>query len=316
MRRILVAEPDDFSPEAHAFLTSHADVTLAHPTSEELAAGFRDFDAVWIRLGYRISAEMLAEATRCRVLACPATGTDHIDLQACRERGIRVVNLKGETEFLRTIRATAELTIALVLALMRHVPAAANAVLRGEWNRDAFRGRELAGKSVGLVGVGRLGMLVAEMLSSFGVDVLGYDVRPDIPTSVRRCGSLGELLAASDIVSLHVSYDHSTHHMIGPKELAQMRRGALLINTARGGIIDEGALVRALKTGVLGGAALDVISGEPHPDPDTHPLIQYARQYDNLIIVPHIGGNTTESFAKTEMFIAKKVVQALEEEGT
>lgn len=310
--RVLVAEPERFDSEALARLSTACDVVLEQATTETLAAAFSAFDAVWIRLGFRVDRAMLGDRPRCRVLACPATGLDHVDLAACAERGIRVVSLKGEAEFLQRVCATAELSVGLMLALLRNLPRAAEAVRGGEWNRDAFRGRELHEKTVGLVGVGRLGRLVAKMLSGFDVDVLGYDIRADFPVErVRRSATLDELLEASDIVSLHVTYDETTRHLVGAREIARMKRGSFLINTSRGGVVDERALLEALESGHLAGAALDVIEGEPHPPLAQSPLLAYARAHDNLVIVPHIGGNTWESTRKTELFIADKVLAAL-----
>ena len=136
---------------------------------------------MWFRLAHRIDKSFFEQPVRLRVLATPVTGLDHIDLEACRGHGVRVVSLKGEVEFLKSIRATAELTIALTLALLRQIPEAASSVEAGHWNRDAFRGRELFGRTAGLVGVGRLGTIVAGYLRAFGMEVLGYDPRPDFP---------------------------------------------------------------------------------------------------------------------------------------
>ncbi len=311
--RILIAEPDRFSPEALAILRVAGEVELRTVPTGELAPALREYDAVWIRLGHRVTTETLATAgpdLRCRVLACPVTGLDHIDLDACAERGIRVVSLKGETTFLRRVRATAELALGLTLALLRRIPQAAASVRDGEWDRDRFPGHELFEKTAGIVGVGRLGSIMAECLGALGMRVLGYDPRPDFPDHVaERVGSLDALLAASDLVSIHVSYDATTHHLIGPAELAAMKPGAVLVNTARGGVLDEGALLDALRAGRLAGAALDVLYGEP--DIAGHPLVAYAREHDNLLIVPHLGGNTAESWVKTEVFLAGRVVAAL-----
>lgn len=310
--RLYVAEPDDFDPDVAAYLGRHAEVVLERASHDQLGAAFQAFDAVWIRLGFRVDAALLGAAPRCRVLACPATGLDHIDREACAARGVRVESLKGEVEFLRNIRATAELTVALALAVIRKLPSAARAVLDGEWNRDRFRGRELNEKTFGIVGMGRLGSLVAQMLGGFGVRVLGYDPRPDFPLDrAERAPSLDALLAASDVVSLHVNYEASTRHLVGARELAAMRPGSFLINTSRGGVLDETALLAALERGHLGGAALDVLEGEPNPALAGHPLVEYAKRHDNLILVPHIGGNTWESTRKTEMFVARKVLLAL-----
>jgi D-3-phosphoglycerate dehydrogenase len=309
--RILIAEPLDFCPEAVRILRSAGEVTLRGTDRAGLADALREFDVVWFRLAHRIDREMIDRATRCRILATPVTGLDHIDLTGCAERGVRVISLRGETDFLRQVRGTAELTLALALALLRRIPAAAAHVLGGGWDRDQFRGRELFGHTVGLVGVGRLGQIVAGYFRGLGMDVIGYDPRPDFPhESARRVDSLGELLAHADVVSLHVSYDGSTRHLLGSTELAAMKPGAILINTSRGGVVDDRALLHALEEGRIAGAALDVLDGEPNIGTE-HPLVAYARRHGNLLIVPHIGGNTVESFAKTEIFLAGKVVEAL-----
>lgn len=313
--RILVAEPEGFSPRAVEVLRKAGDVELRCVPEERVAEALRAYDVFWFRLGYQLRGPVLPERPRCRVLATPVTGLDHVDLEACRARGIRVVSLRGETEFLRTVRATAELTVGLTLALLRRIPAAFDAVREGRWSRDPFRGHELFGKTVGLVGVGRLGTLVAGYFRAFGMDVIGYDPRPDFPTAAaRRVASLDELLAIADVVSLHVKYDAGTRHLIGRAQLAAMKRGAVLVNTSRGGVVDDAALLEALVAGQLAGAALDVLDGEPAIGAD-HPLVAYARRHENLLVVPHIGGNTWESFEKTEIFLAGRVVDALAETG-
>jgi D-3-phosphoglycerate dehydrogenase len=179
--------------------------------------------------------------------------------------------------------------------------------VQGAWTRDAFRGRELYGKTVGLVGIGRLGSIVAGYCRSFGMEVQGYDPRPDFPEELaRRCASLAELMSTSDVISLHVAYHAGTRHLIDADHLRRARRSAVLINTSRGGVIDDAALLAALLEGRLSGAALDVVDGEPDVGAE-HPLVRYARTHDNLILTPHLGGNTVESVAKTEAFIADKV---------
>lgn len=313
--QVLIAEPLDFSPAAMSVLQAAADVHAAATTRAQMPAALSHYDVVWFRLAHRIDRQMLGGALRTRILATPVTGLDHIDLAACAERGIRVVSLKGETEFLRDVRATAELTVALTLALLRQLPAAAAHVLAGGWQRDCFRGRELFGKTVGLVGIGRLGQLVAGYFAAFGCEVLAFDPRANFPAGpARRVERLADLLAASDIVSLHVSYGESTRHLIGASELAALRPGAVLVNTARGGVIDEAALLAALQAGHLAGAALDVLEGEPDIAA-AHPLVAYARDHAHVLIVPHIGGNTVESFAKTECFLARRVVEAIADAG-
>jgi D-3-phosphoglycerate dehydrogenase len=201
--------------------------------------------------------------------------------------------------------------LALALALLRNIPSAAQSVCQGFWNRDLFRGHELFGKTVGIVGMGRLGTIVAGCFRAFGMDVLGYDPRPDFPHgAARRVEDLDLLIEASDVLSLHVSYSESTRHLIGQEQLSRVRPGAVLVNTSRGGVVDEQALLAALEGGRLAGAALDVLDGEPHVDAG-HPLVAYARERSNLLVVPHIGGNTYESFEKTETFLARRLVEVL-----
>ncbi|HUS66689.1 MAG TPA: NAD(P)-dependent oxidoreductase [Kofleriaceae bacterium] len=308
---IRIAEPERFSPAALEALRAIGDVELRACARGELRAALEACDVFWFRLAHRIGAEQLGARPRCRVLATPVTGLDHIDLEACAARGVRVVSLRGETEFLRSVRATAEMTVALALALLRHIPAAAASVRAGAWQRDLFPGRELHGKRAGLVGVGRLGTIVAQLFTAFGMEVSGYDPRPELPPGVRRVADLGQLFAESDVISIHASYHPGTHHLIGREVLARARQGAVLVNTARGGIVDEAALLDALERRRLAGAALDVLEGEPDVPAD-HPLIEAASRRDDLLIVPHLGGNTFESFEKTELFLARRVAEALE----
>lgn len=309
--KILIAEPDDFCPAAAQRLRDLGHVTFRATDREEMRTAFQEFDVIWFRLAHRIDADILGTQPRCRVLATPVTGLDHIDLAACRERGIEVVSLKGEVEFLKTVRATAELTLALTLALLRNIPAASRSVLDGVWNRDLFRGRELFGKTVGIIGLGRLGTITAGYFRAFGMRVIAYDPRPDFDdAAAERVASLDDVLRQADVVSVHVNYETSTRHLLGAKQFALMKPGSILINTSRGGVVEEHSLMVALASGAISGAALDVLDGEPHID-GTHPLIVFAAAHPQLLIVPHIGGNTRESFEKTESFLAGRVIDAL-----
>jgi D-3-phosphoglycerate dehydrogenase len=312
--RLRIAEPEGFSASALSRLREVADISLEPCRAEDLPQVLKDFDAFWFRLAHRIDGSVLPADGRCRIIATPVTGLDHIDLDACAERGVRVVSLRGETDFLRQVRATAELTVGLAIALMRHIPRASADVLNGHWRRDEFRGHELHGQTAGIVGVGRLGSIVAGYYRAFGMRVLGYDPRPDFPGDVERVDSLGELFERSDLVSVHAVYDESTHHLIDRAVLSRARSNAVLVNTARGDLVDEAALLESLESGRIAGAALDVISGEPRLASD-NALVQYAREHDNLLMVPHIGGYTFESVEKTECFLAERVAEALSEMG-
>ncbi len=307
----MVAEPEGFSPAAAARLREVADVVLEQCSQEAVSDALSQCDVFWFRLAYELNAATLERSSRCSILATPVTGLDHIDLEACDHLGIRVVSLRGETAFLRDVRATAELTLALTLALCRHLPAAVQHVHDGGWDRDAFRGRELFGKTAGLVGLGRLGSIVAQYFRALGMRVHGYDPHGSTPPGVERVDDLLELVAKSDVVSLHARYESSTHHLVDARVLAAVKQGAILVNTARGGLLDERALLDSLRNGRLAGAALDVLECERHLDRND-PLVAYARANPHLLITPHIGGNTYESFEKTERFLAERVIEALD----
>ena len=312
--RILIAEPRGYSRTALALLQEVAQVDELGLGREALLEQIDEYDALVVRLGFAVDRQVLEAGSRLRYLVTATTGLDHVDLACAEERGVRVLSLENETEFLREVRATAELTVALALAALRHLPEAAQSVREGRWDRDAFRGRELYGRVAGIVGVGRLGSMVAEYLRAMGMRVLGYDPRPDFPHDLaERVESLQKLLGRADLVTLHVSYGPDTHHLIGEAEFAAMKAGAVLVNTARGGVVDEGALLAALQEGRLSAAALDVVQGEPHVDQD-HPLVSYARANPALLIVPHIGGATADSMEKTEVFMAEKLAAAIRSE--
>ena len=311
--KILVAESTGFPTEAKAALSRLGEVTLADLDFAQLWKVIPDFDAIWIRLRHRIDAKLLARATRLKTIISPTTGLNHVDVEEAARRGIAVLSLRGETEFLKNVHATAEHTIALMLALMRNIPAATESVRRGVWDRDQFKGRELSGKTVGIIGYGRLGQIVANYLEAFGVRILASDPRFENGTTVKNAQfvPLYQLLTQADIVTLHVNFIEENRGFFGWDDFRDMKRGAWFVNTSRGELVEEDALLRALEVGRLSGAAVDVLADEQGGDPVASALVQYAKRHDNLLITPHIGGCTFESLAKTETFLAGKVVAAL-----
>ena len=272
-----------------------------------------DYDVLIVRLANQIDREVIDAGRRLRAIVTATTGLDHIDVVYARQRGIRVLSLQGETDFLKGVRATAEHTWALLLGLLRKIVPASTAACRGQWNRDAFRGHELFGKRLGIVRLGRLGEKVARYGQAFGMQVAAFDpyVRGWMD-GVGRKTDLSELLQGSDILSLHVPLTDETLDLIGGTELALLPPGAVLVNTSRGRIIDEKALIGALECGDLAGAALDVVCGERDSKNRVESkLLEYAATHDNLLVTPHIGGATHESMAKTEMFMAHKLTKFL-----
>ncbi len=310
---ILVAESNGFPRAAAETLRLAANLKLADLDRNQLLREARAADVLWVRLRNLIDAEVIEAAPRLKIIVTPTTGLNHIDLVEAERRDIQILSLRGETEFLKEVRATAEHTIGLILALVRNTAAASASVLKGAWNRDLFRGDELYGKTVGVVGYGRLGRIVARHLRAFEMRVLTYDPQLN-PTSVEdgvEFVSLPELLRQADIVTLHVNLCAETSGFFGALQFAAMKRGARLINTSRGELIDEQALLAALSSGHLAGVALDVLSNENSGGMENHPLIKYARHHPNLLITPHIGGCTSESMEKTELFLAEKLGRAL-----
>lgn len=266
------------------------------------------YDVLIVRLGHMINREIMQAAPRLKTIVTATTGLNHIDINEAETRGITVLSLQGEREFLNDIYATAEHTWALLLALCRSLPHAYHDVLVKNWDRDKFRGIELHGKTLGILGLGRIGTKVVNYGNAFGMNVIGYNKSSvEVPEGVRLV-SLNKLLQESDIVSIHVNYSSDTHGMFGECEIFSMKKGALLVNTSRGEILDEKALLDGLLTGHLGGAALDVLCGENNGWQNGDPLIAYARSHSNLLITPHIGGCTVESMGKTELFMAHKLI--------
>jgi D-3-phosphoglycerate dehydrogenase / 2-oxoglutarate reductase len=312
--RILNLEPDNYSADAHALLSEAGVVDNGPMSREELLRRVGDYDALIVRFGHRIDRPVLDAGRTLRAVACAATGADHIDVAHAQAKAIAVVSLAGETEFLRSIPASAEHSWALLLALTRRVPAAADAVRRGEWERDLYRGNDLAGKTLGIVGCGRIGEKTAAFGQAFRMRVIAYDpYRADLPSGVQRVQSLAVLMRGADVIMVHVPLNPETEQMIGRTALAELKPGAVLVNTARGAVLDEHALLDALATGHMAGAALDVLKDETPAAVTRNSLVAYAREHDNLILTPHIAGATIESMAATELFVARKLVQVLQQ---
>jgi D-3-phosphoglycerate dehydrogenase len=314
---ILNAEPLGYSPEAGARLAKLGKVTEKKMSRAQLLEELGDYDILIVRLANQIDRKVIDAGRRLRAIVTATTGLDHIDVVYARNRGISVLSLRGETDFLKDVRASAEHTWALLLGLLRNIVPASKAACRSQWNRDAFRGHELFGKHLGIVGLGRIGEKVARYGQAFGMAVAAFDpfIR-DWVDGVRRKTDLSELLQNSDILSLHIPLTDETFNLIGSTELAMLPRGAVLVNTSRGQIIDEQALIRALESTHLAGAALDVVCGERTNENHVQSrLLDYARRHDNLLITPHIGGATHESMAKTEIFMTHKLTKFLRSLG-
>ena len=269
----------------------------------ELADAIAAADAVLVRSATQITRESLARANGLKVIGRAGVGVDTIDVDAATERGIAVLTAPAGN----TISA-AELTLALTLALARRVPAADRSMKAGQWDRKSFSGTELYGKTLGLVGAGRIGGEVAKRARAFGMQVIAFDpfliAERALTLGIERV-ELDEVLRRADVVSLHVPLTDATSGLLGDRELALMKPSAVIVNAARGGVVSEAALVRALQEKRLGGAALDVFEQEPLPA--DHPL----RSLDNVVLTPHLGASTAEAQQNVAIEIAEAVRAAL-----
>lgn len=312
--RILNLEPKGYSAHARTILRQLGEISEGPLTRHELMRALREVDVLLVRLGHSIDREVIESSHSLRAIVSATTGLDHIDVEAATERGIAVLSLQGETEFLRTVHATAEHTWALLLSLRRLIVPAALSVRQGEWDRERFTGRELHGARLGLLGLGRIGTKVAEYGRAFGMKVSAYDpFVADWPDGVLRIESLAKLLAESEVLSVHIPLNEETSNLLNAERLALLPRGAVVVNTSRGEIVDENALAVALQQGRLAGAALDTVHNERDSALRTSGrLMAIARDADYLLITPHIGGAAEESMAKTELFMARKLARFLQ----
>lgn len=257
--------------------------------------------AVFTRLGTVLDADFHARYPALRWVVSPTTGLNHIDLEYFGQAGVEVISLRGRTEFLDNIHATAEHTLALVLTLIRNVPAAVQDVREGRWDRYPHKGTELFGKTVLLYGYGRIGRLVAPIFHAFGCKVLAHDIVPGRVPEAMRCDP-EEALAGSDILSIHLPLTRDTEGAINEAILSRLPARAIVVNTSRGEIVDQEYLLGALEAGVLAGAALDVLRDEPAPL-TSQLRARIAGLGSRIIVTPHIGGFTYESLEAVEKFI-------------
>lgn len=298
---VLIAE--ELAPAALAVLAD--DCELRHVDGADRAAllpALADVDAVIVRSATQIDAEALSVATRLKVVARAGVGLDNVDADAATARGVLVVNAPTSN-----ITSAAEHAVALLLSAARNIPAANASLKSGEWKRSAFTGVEILDKTVGVVGLGRIGVLFAQRMAGFGVRLVAYDpyVQPARGAQLGvQMMTLDEVLAESDFISIHLPKTPETAGLIGERELSLMKPGAILVNAARGGLVDEAALAQALKEGRIGGAAFDVYATEPCTD---SPLFAESR----AVVTPHLGASTAEAQDKAGTAVARSVKQAL-----
>lgn len=275
---------------------------MTHMSKEELLAEVPDYDGLIVRSGTTVDADILAAGKKLKVVGRAGIGVDNIDVPAATQHGVLVMNTPRANSV-----ATAEMTMALMLAVCRNVVAAHKSLESGEWRRSPFAGKELMGKTLGVIGLGYIGRLVTRRAQAFAMKVVAYD--PHIPEVVGTEMNvtllpLEEMLGRADIVTLHATVTPGSRHIINAQTIPEMKEGAILVNVARGALVDAEALAEALCNGKLAAAALDVYEQEP---PSDNPLIGLP----NVVHTPHLGASSKEAQTRVAVEIVEQMVDAL-----
>lgn len=289
--KIVIA--DSMEKEVVAEIQKLGTVALS-PT--DLKAALSDAEVLIVRSATKVTEELLASAPKLKIVARAGVGLDNVDKAACDKRGIKVFNTPGASS-----NGVAELAIGMMFAISRKIPKADRGMKEGKWLKKELTGTEIEGKTLGIVGLGRIGGLLAIKARGLGMNILFFDSKA-CSSALGRCVNLDELFASSDFISLHVPLLPETKGMINAGVISKMKKNAVIINTARGGLIDEEALYSALKEGRIAGACLDVYPQEPYSGK--------LCGLDNAVLTPHIAGSTAES----QMRIGLELVQKLKEE--
>jgi D-3-phosphoglycerate dehydrogenase / 2-oxoglutarate reductase len=286
-------------------LREHFDVEVrTDMTDEELREKINDYDAILVRSASKITADILENATRTKIIGRAGVGVDNIDVKAATKKGIVVANAPGSNSL-----SVAEHAIGLLLAQVRQIPNANASMHAGRWEKSKFKGEEITGKVLGIMGLGKIGMLVAQRAMGLRMDVIAYD--PYVAAErfrelgIERAETPDELYVSSDFISVHLPKTPETMGLIGDEAFEKMKQGVRIINSARGGIVDEAALVRGLESGKVASAGLDVFSSEPVPD--DFPLAQF----DKVVMTPHLGASTTEGQDRAGVIVAEQIVAGL-----
>jgi len=274
-------------------------------SNDDIKKELKNYDAIIIRSRTKMTSELIEAGEKLKVIGRAGVGVDNINLDAAREKGIVVVNAPSATT-----ESVAELTLGMIFALAREIPRADASMKRGEWSKKEFMGTELYGKTLGIIGFGRIGSTVGQMAAAIGMHINAC-CDFTIPETIRIIGgellTMDEIIERSDFIAVHTPLTEKTRGMINSEMISRMKNGVYLICTARGGIIDEASLLSALNSGKVAGAALDVFEKEP---PENLELIKYPR----VIATPHIAGQTSEAQRRASVDVSKEVLAALKSE--
>lgn len=297
-------------------LEEHFDLVTLETPEEDTVEILERIEVGFAPLGFDYDRKKIDRMENLRVIVSNTTGEPHIDREYAESNGIAVFSLKDEDEFLDTITPTAEHTWGLLLAVMRNIPQAYQSVLEGTWSRWLFPGPAmLSNLTIGIVGMGRLGRIVADYARAFRMEEIAfYDptTDADFVEFAEKVDSLEDLVSAHDVITIHAPANEETNRMFDREVFSRFKQGSYLVNTARAALIDEEALVEALSSGPLAGAAFDVFDGEYEVDHEQRlqesPLYRYAQENDDLLLTPHIGGSTYDAWEKTQRRVISKAI--------
>lgn len=304
MFKVLISDP--VSDQGIQQLHDAADVQVDKQTGlseDELVAIIGEYDALLVRSQTKVTARVIEAGKKLKAIGRAGVGVDNIDLEAATRHGVVVINAPDGNTI-----TTCEHTFAMMMAVARHIPQAHKKTTSGEWDRKSFVGVELRGKVLGIIGMGRIGSEVAKRAKAFGMDIIGYDPFLSEERADKlgvKLGSVADICAQADFITLHTPLTKETRHMIGKKQFALMKPGVRIINCARGGLVDEGALLEALDEGIVAGAAFDVFEQEP-PAKD-HPFFSHPR----IIVTPHLGASTIEAQENVAIDVSGEILHVL-----
>ncbi|BCB97439.1 hypothetical protein JZK55_23610 [Dissulfurispira thermophila] len=316
MKKVLYFEILNYKKENLELLKKNFELVILNNPSQITPDILKDISVIFAPLGYYFGEDIFSMSPDLKVIATNTTGVPHIDVELAAARGIHIISLRDEKEFLNTITPTAELTMGLIINITRNVISAIKSVLDGKWSRWEFGGQAMLSRmSIGIVGLGRLGKMVAKYATAFGMDISYYDpfITHDLQWIYKRCESIEELVSNVDIVSVHIPMNKENRHFFNRGVFSKFKKGSYFINTARGEVVDSEALIDALEKGIIKGAALDVLDGEFEPDFServlSHSLVRYAQTHDNLIITPHIAGSTEDAWYLTQRYVIEQTIE-------
>ncbi len=305
--KILITAPEYYDKDAVALFKTIGEVTIKKCSEKELLKIISEYDILAIRVETKVTKQIIDAGKKLKIIASATTGINHVDMDYAKQKSIEVIQLQGANTV-----ATAEHSFAMLLSLIRKIPAAHNSLLQGKWNRENFMGTQLQGKKLGVIGFGRIGREIATRARAFGMEILAYDpyLTDDlfVQNNARKM-DMDDLLKEADVITLHVFLTEETKGLLNKTKFKIMKSNAILINCSRGEVVNEIDLIDALEKKEIAGACLDVFSEEPLPE--TSILTQYAKKHDNLLLTPHIAGSTFESLHDAGMFVAQKTKEIL-----